>query len=331
VQPVTYCVGSPARTLHRLANAELLPATDRTWSITLPPGHYLLRSPQAATALSLLVEPEATQRSLQLMLTSSGMQPTEARLLPGDCTITIENRAASVATVSLDDERWQDAALTPARLMLTPEFRRLFSTEALAPGIELAVGQVGLLFTDLAGSTALYERLGDATAFRLVVEHFALLREAIEQHGGVLVKTIGDAVMAAFPDGGAALDAALTIQRTIHRLDGRGLVDPTRLVKIGVHAGACFAVTLNDRLDYFGTVVNLAARAQHEAHGGEVVITASTLAAYPKPLAAVQPKAFEVYLRGIALPVVLHRLVDVGPVTPSTVSGSSTKSGAVRG
>ena len=118
--------------------------------------------------------------------------------------------------------------------MMLPAFRAFLSSEALAPGFELALGRVGLLFTDLAGSTALYERIGDARAFRLVGEHFSLLSAPIEGNGGALVKTIGDAIMAAFPDGRSAMAAALQMQRSIRALETNDVVDVKRLIKVGV-------------------------------------------------------------------------------------------------
>ena len=176
----------------------------------------------------------------------------------------------------------------------------------------MAIGRVGLLFTDLAGSTALYERAGDARAFRLVGETFRDPARGDQAAGGALVKTIGDAVMAAFPDGRAALVAALAIQRDIRSLDTRGLADPARLVRVGVHAGACYAVTLNERLDYFGTAVNLTARAQHEADGGEVVATAAAFeeagAATGVADCGLRGESFAVMVKGLSAPVHLYRI-----------------------
>jgi class 3 adenylate cyclase len=85
-------------------------------------------------------------------------------------------------------------------------FRELFSTEVLSPGQELAVRDVTLMFSDLEGSTALYERVGDATAYSRVNRHFDLVRMHIEEHHGAVVKTMGDGLMASFArleDGGA--------------------------------------------------------------------------------------------------------------------------------
>jgi len=80
-----------------------------------------------------------------------------------------------------------------------PAFRRLCPEQLLRPGDDVEIGRVAIVFTDLQGSTKLYDALGDATAFHLVRDHFAFLSERVERHNGLIVKTVGDAVMAAFP------------------------------------------------------------------------------------------------------------------------------------
>ena len=119
-----------------------------------------------------------------------------------------------------------------------------------------------LLFTDLKGSTVLYERLGDLRAYELVRQHFAVLRSIAAAAGGSIVKTIGDAVMASFADPLAAMHAVTRMHQAIEQL-GEGELH----LKIGVHSGSCIAVELNDRLDYFGRTVNIAARVQGHKDG----------------------------------------------------------------
>jgi len=193
-----------------------------------------------------------------------------------------------------------------------PEFRDLFSSEVLAPGLQLGVTSLAFLFTDLTGSTALYQRVGQARAFRIVQDQFALLGEAIASHNGAIVKTIGDAVMATFPTGGDALAAGLAIQRAIRRLDLRGEADASELVRVGIHQGPCVAVTANDRLDYFGTTVNIASRVEHEARGGEVAATAEVCEALDAQAviaeAGLRPELVLARLKGIEEPVRLYRL-----------------------
>ena len=135
--------------------------------------------------------------------------------------------------------------LSGAQLLSNQTFRELFGAETITSGEGLAVKRLTLLFTDLKGSTALYDRIGDMKAFDLVRRHFGYLRECISRNSGALVKTIGDAVMASFVDPRDALRAALEMRARIARFNagaGRDLIG----LKIGLHAGACLAVTLND-------------------------------------------------------------------------------------
>jgi adenylate cyclase len=309
VEVGTYCVSGPSKTPNRLLQALLDPGQTRELRLALEPGSYMLRSPQTRGSLRLTVSSAAHEAGLTCSLENTSIVPEAAELAAGDAVIMAANATSRRLTLTLDRAHAQEAAATPGRLMTFPVFQSLFSAEALAPGIELQVSRVGLLFTDLTGSTALYERLGDARAFRLVTDHFAILRTAIEQAGGALIKTIGDAVMGAFPDGRSAVDAALRIQRSIVELDPRETgVNPRELLKVGVHAGPCFAVTQNERLDYFGTAVNVAARAQHEARGGEVVLTAAAHADAQDLTDGCALEPFTVELKGISQPVPLVRV-----------------------
>ncbi len=306
-----YCVGSPMNTPHRHAQTTLNPLDAREWVVHLDAGPYLIRSPQSRQIVNLQAQESAESSPLSVTWDGDSVTPDSATVQAGRAVIRLVNQSNFARTVALDNARWASTAATPSKLLTLPDYNRLFSAEALAPGIELSISRVGLLFSDLAGSTSLYERAGEAKAFRLVTDHFQILQRAIERNGGSMVKTIGDAVMAAFPDGAKALAAALTIQSDIRTLETHGLVDVNRLVKIGVHSGPSYLVTLNDRLDYFGTTVNVAARAQHEAHGGEVVATMDVMAESRDVIAGTSTRIsqFQVRLRGISEPVELYRIV----------------------
>ena len=169
--------------------------------------------------------------------------------------------------------------------------------------------RLALLFTDLQGSTALYDRIGDMKAFDLVRLHFGYLRECIWRNSGALVKTIGDAVMASFVDPLDALRAALDMRAEIARFNADAGSDLIHL-KIGLHAGACLAVTLNDRLDYFGQTVNIAARVQALSGADEIVVTDDVLSlpGARELVAGLKIDSSAVELRGIAGEVRIHRL-----------------------
>ena len=152
----------------------------------------------------------------------------------------------------------------------------MFANEALRPGEQISVGSLTILFTDLRGSTRIYREIGDAPAFGLVMSHFYILRDAIAEEGGAIVKNIGDAVMAVFREPTAALRAILRAQRALARPPaGAGQNLPARplALKVGIHYGPCIAVTLNERLDYFGTTVNAASRLVELSNGTDVVMS----------------------------------------------------------
>jgi class 3 adenylate cyclase len=197
-------------------------------------------------------------------------------------------------------------------------FRDLFAAEALRPGDEVGVGHVTLMFTDLRGSTALYSRIGDARAYQLVREHFAYMAEAVRAQNGGIVKTIGDAVMAAFSDPADAVRAALAVQGNVAAFNRKHdlALEDGLVIKLGLHGGPCIVVTLNERLDYFGSTANLAARLQGESRGGDIVMS-QALADDPAvaPLLRGVPSTAEsAAVKGFAAPVTYLR------VTPLTAT-----------
>jgi class 3 adenylate cyclase len=163
-------------------------------------------------------------------------------------------------------------ALSGKRLLMTQTFRDFFRSEVIGATEGIAVLDVTLVFTDLKGSTALYERIGDLNAYIQVQRHFQHLLDATVRHNGAVTKTIGDAVMAAFSTSADAVQAALDMREAVDQLN-RDRPQRDFILKIGVHRGAAIAVTLNERLDYFGQTVNIAARVQNLADGDEICIT----------------------------------------------------------
>jgi class 3 adenylate cyclase len=102
------------------------------------------------------------------------------------------------------------------------------------------------------------------------MNHFDVLKEAIAKEEGSLVKTIGDAVMAVFRRPVAAFRAMLCAQRKLAS-PPQGMLP--LILKAGIHYGPCIAVTLNERLDYFGSTVNMAARLENLSSGQDIIIS----------------------------------------------------------
>ncbi|NIV50201.1 MAG: DUF4242 domain-containing protein [Gammaproteobacteria bacterium] len=122
-----------------------------------------------------------------------------------------------------------------------------------------------ILFTDVEGSTALTQRLGDAKAREVLREHERIVREALKAHGGSEVKTMGDGFMASFSSATRALECAIAMQRAF--AEHNESAEEPILVRVGLNAGEPIA----EEEDLFGTAVILAARIAAKAEGGEIV------------------------------------------------------------
>jgi class 3 adenylate cyclase len=166
--------------------------------------------------------------------------------------------------------------LTAKRLLTNQTFRDIYRTDTLDVDQRLKITSLTFLFTDLKGSTALYERVGDLVAYDLVRQHFHVLYEIVATEAGAIVKTIGDAVMATFPTPDRALAAALRMRKEMARINAERKNEDL-LLKIGIHEGPCLAVTLNNSQDYFGQTVNMAARVQGLASSRAIFVTKSVV------------------------------------------------------
>ena len=224
--------------------------------------------------------------------------------------LVIHNDTDLPRIFAVEERNWARDALTGESVIAMPAFRRLCPEQLLRPGDDVEIGRVAIMFTDLQGSTKLYDQLGDATAYRLVRDHFAYLSERVQRHNGFIVKTVGDAVMAAFHDPADAVRAVLSMQDEVANFN-RGRSDNGIILKIGLHQGSCIAVTVGGVLDYFGSAVNTAARLEHQCHGGEVIISAAVLTD-PEAREALSGRMVtedSATLRGLSEPV---RFVRVG-------------------
>lgn len=192
-------------------------------------------------------------------------------------------------------------------LLLVPSFHKFFSGETPPTNESLRISLVTILFTDLRGSTAMYAERGDPQAYRMVREHFDILRRVIECHRGVFIKTIGDSVMASFASGADAVRAALESQAELRARIAE--IGGELVLKAGIHAGACLVVNLNDRLDFFGTAVNTAARVQGLSHGNDVIITDKVFVETENEAQQFcTVEKFVSELRGLPFPVHVRRL-----------------------
>ncbi|NOJ38848.1 adenylate/guanylate cyclase domain-containing protein [Bradyrhizobium australiense] len=269
-----------------LESVDLPPGERAILSLQLPAGTLIVFDPVTHTAQFLEVSGgEANERQTLSVIFNKVQVPVEnVALRPGPLRLALENRTESrvlpavwMANQALDDLlNRRKPILTAKRLLTNQTFRDIYRTETLAVGQRLKILSLTFLFSDLKGSTELYERVGDLVAFDLVDEHFRLLQEIIVSERGAVVKTIGDAVMATFETPDRAIAAAIRMREAMSDLGAQRQHQSLRL-KIGIHEGSCLAVTLNSQQDYFGQTVNVASRVQSLAASRSIVVTKSVV------------------------------------------------------
>ena len=268
VEVTSYCVGSPQLTPHVVAQQLLTAGDKRVLTLPLEEGRYRLRTLELPGSQDLDVSPEG-ENFAEVVVSSQGLSNAPLHVKE-NFELRIENQTNAEQLLMLERMAWTDQATTAAEVTALQMFRDLFSSEALRPGEQISVGTLTVLFTDLRHSTQLYREIGDATAFGRVMTHFDVLRKEITENDGAIVKTIGDAVMAVFRSAADALSAMLEAQKKLAE-PPEGTMPLT--LKAGLHTGPCIAVTLNDRLDYFGSTVNMAARLEGLSTGSDVIIS----------------------------------------------------------
>jgi class 3 adenylate cyclase len=270
-----YCLFSPMTTPHIRLQVSVDPGSERTVAARFAPGSYRART------LEIGGEVDIEHGGGPFPSVIAGVPDADAagavRVDPADPApdggVHLVNRGSARRTFVVESRDWVRDALIAERVTAMQAFRDLFSHEVLRPGDEVAVSQAILMFTDLLESTAFYDRVGDAAAYHVVREHFAFLADICRRHQGAVVKTIGDAVLGVFTDPVEAVRAALDIHAELPAFNARSGAEPI-VIRVGLHGGPCIAVTLNDRLDYFGSNVNLAARLQGLSRGDDIVLSA---------------------------------------------------------
>jgi len=270
-----------------LERLELPPGERALVSLQLPAEFIIIFDPvsHGVQFIDVKGEPTKERQSLTVIFNDLRSPTGKLEMRPGPLRLTLENRTNRrilpgvwIANDVLHDMLGKRKPfLTATRLLTNQTFRDIYRTDALDIDQRLKITSLTFLFTDLKGSTELYERVGDLVAYDLVRQHFRVLYEIVASEAGAVVKTIGDAVMATFPTPDRALAAALRMREAMQKINAeRGNED--LLLKIGIHEGPCLAVNLNDRQDYFGQTVNMASRVQGLATSRTIFATRSIIA-----------------------------------------------------
>ncbi len=277
---------------HTVADIKLEPSQEATLPLRLQVGQvYRLLCMDTHSGADLQVAEEAASAenagAIALSLSDTGFSQSQVSLPAGDAALVLANHTdqlvwCRVLRIDLDDimaivqpgPPQFSRRLTGKHLLNNQAFRDNFALHELAPDLKLKLRSLTLLFTDLKGSTALYDREGDLAAYRLVQDHFAALKQVVRNHSGAVIKTMGDAVMAAFPGGNDGTAAAIAMMAAMQDL-ASGRWDNDVGLKVGLHAGPALAINAGNNLDYFGQTVNIAARVQGLADAGDICLTSA--------------------------------------------------------
>jgi class 3 adenylate cyclase len=304
-----------------LDHVELAAGEKGVLAIQLPAEFIIVFEPvtHSAQFIDVKGEPTRERQTLSLSYDREHTHNQTLEMRPGPLRIALENRTDTrvLPSVFIAGHTLHDLLgrrrpfLTAKRLLSNQTFRDLYRTDTLDVDQRLKITSLTFLFTDLRGSTELYERVGDLVAFDLVRAHFQVLHEIVASEAGAVVKTIGDAVMATFPTPDRAVAAALRMREAMRELNSKNDREDL-LLKIGVHEGPCIAVTLNERQDYFGSTVNIASRVQGLANSQSIFATGAVIEDQKTidllKSKALTPQSNNVSLRGIEREVLVYAI-----------------------
>ncbi len=155
---------------------------------------------------------------------------------------------------------------------------------------------IAILFADIGGSTKLYESIGDAEAHKLVARSLQRMKVAIQNNSGTLLRTVGDAALASFPNCDMAYHAAKSIQEQHSSLQ--------LSVRIGFHYGP----VIPDKGDVYGNAVNIAARIASLANLNEITTTESSVLLLSPALRQKAALLDSIQVKGINKPLPVYRL-----------------------
>jgi serine/threonine protein kinase/class 3 adenylate cyclase len=319
----TYCIGGPAHSPHVVAQIRVAPGECMELDLGLSEGAYRLRGPQLPFALDFRVQGSVGSSRWDVRLARGSALEAPPALKTGRQRLVVTNDHTHELLVRVERTLARANALSGTRAATLPLFRELFPGEILSPGQLVSVATVTLLVTDVEHAADLYQQLGDGRAFGLIHEHFRSVDQVVRREGGALIKTVGEGAVAAFTDPVAAVRSGLELCRHAE-LESAASPGPARApfqLRIAIHRGPALAATINDHLDYFGTMVSQATQLPQLIHGGEMVLS-QTVTRDPQVASLLCQRNLALEVLAVHLPsqphLFLHRL------TASQVASASS-------
>lgn len=278
----------PPKSLKPLVQLSMARGEVEEADFSVEPGIYRYYCPITMSMGKLQVEQSASKQESELSIRqqdNNTFDPPELRIPAGEVHLKAENSTVPISGLIIHEDRLADPIpfedlelhLSGLEIIHYPEFREIFGDDALSEREKMTISGVTILFTDITGSTRMYERLGDIRAYNIVKDHFQILIQSIQNNGGTVIKTIGDAVMASFTETSPAFQSIFQALDRFKHYNESKEQDRQVNLKIGIHTGPAILVNLNERLDYFGSTINKAARIQSLAKSHEIAFSEEVL------------------------------------------------------
>ncbi|EQC47540.1 adenylate/guanylate cyclase domain-containing protein [Bacteriovorax sp. Seq25_V] len=263
IKELQFCAAEPAKKKQIYAQWKIKSGQTITQNLSLEDGEYIVRSISKTEGLSISVSKNESK-----VIDWKTNEPQEIKS-NNDFNLNFTNHDNEDKIFVLEKRFKNPYFLEPAEIFSLREFRNFFKDEKIGNGVQLYLGDQVVLFTDIVSSTRLYERVGDTEAYLQVKSHFDDVYRIFEEQEGVIIKTIGDAVMASFPTPNHAIQAS----KNLHQYFDRKHTNFDFDLRISAHVGKAIGVNQNTGVDYFGNTVNVSAKLQALADEQQLAIS----------------------------------------------------------
>lgn len=261
-----YAAAGPAFSPHIILQKYIEPDKKQFLNVRLAPGKYRLHTD--VNEGSLLIDVMDNAPSNNLIRIRDGKLTGQKISLSTNPNLILHNQTGRRIMATLEKANWLNPVVA-SEVTSLQTFRNYFPGELIRNNEKFYASDLTVMFTDLYNSSEMYSVDGDESATKQVMDHFEILHKAVSEERGAIVKTIGDSVMAVFRSPIHAMRAFLNAQGKLEKLSKSGKIK----LKAGIHTGDCIAVTLNNRIDYFGKTVNISSRLVEKACENEVVVS----------------------------------------------------------
>ncbi len=260
VPEVNFCAAEPFKKSHIYFQERIKAGEEYDLDLELTPENYRVRIlGQEETYVFQVTSNDKASYSWNLK-DSNVVKNASSKL-----SLNLKNSFSEDKTVIFEKIVPPENYLSPIKVFNSAMFRKVYAGETIAKGIQLKLPEQIILFTDVVDSTKFYQKVGDKEAFRQIKLHFDVVEKIMEQRNGIIIKTIGDAVMATF---NKTEDVFFTARKICEELEAHPEIDFK--MRLSVHKGPMIAVNYNTGVDYFGDNVNLSAKLQAISEANEI-------------------------------------------------------------